>query len=142
MWNAPSLSPGPGGPVRPPGGGDVLGTRWGCAGPVHGVLVQWVLGTCWGCAGPVQGVPVQWVLGTCWGGAGPVGAADALGMRWGCVGPVWGAGPVSLARLHHTVETPQLPHLWRETSGRFQVIADSCGQVRERRKPALRVTFA
>ena len=82
--------------------GDVLGRSWGCAGPVHGVPVQWVLGTCWGCAGPVQGVPVQWVLGTCWGGAGPVGAADALGMRWGCVGPVWGcwSGELGQAASH------------------------------------------
>ena len=93
----------------------------------------------WG-AGPVGAGDM---LGTCWPGGRWGRTGDALGMRWGRVGPVWGrAGPVSLARLHHMVETPQLPHLWRETGGRFQVIADSCGQVRERLKPALRVTFA
>ena len=106
------------------GAGDMLGMRWPGAGGPSPVGAGDMLGTRW--------------PGGRWGRTG-----DALGMRWGHVGPVWGrAGPVSLARLHHMVETPQLPHLWRETGGRFQVIADSCGQVRERRKPALRVTFA
>ena len=135
--------------------------RWRRIGLVWVVPVRWTLGTCWPSAGGARPRGAGDALARS-GCARPRGAGDALAWcrwclsagRWPCVGGarLWGsgdalarcgcAGPVGLVRQPGCVDTLQLPRLSHETGGRFQVIADSCGWVRERHKHALRVTGA
>ena len=134
-WTLGTRWHGPGG-ARLRGAGDALARRrwcpsagrWGLAGPVRVCPSRGAgdaLARCGWC--PSAG---RW---PCLGGARLWGSGDALA-RCGC------AGPVGLMRQPGCVDTLQLPRLSCETGGRFQVIADLCGWVRERRKHVLRVT--